>query len=41
VGTRLEAFWSGTIAEALRRSEKIQNELWTHAIHVGGKNPND
>jgi len=40
VNTRLDAVQSGNIAEGLRQSENIQNEVWTHAVAVGEKNPN-
>jgi hypothetical protein len=40
VDTRLEAVRSGNIAEGMRQSENIQNNVWTHAIAVGEKNPN-
>lgn len=40
VDTRLEAVRSGNIAEGIRQSENIQNDVWTHAIAVGEKNPN-
>jgi hypothetical protein len=40
VDTRLEAVRSGNIAEGMRQSENIQNDVWTHAIAVGEKNPN-
>jgi hypothetical protein len=40
VNTRLEAVRSGNVAEGLRQSENIQNEVWTNAVAVGEKNPN-
>jgi hypothetical protein len=40
VDTRLEAVRSGNIAEGMRQSEAIQNEVWTRAVTVGEKNPN-
>ncbi|MGH7983656.1 MAG: hypothetical protein ACREFF_11020 [Candidatus Udaeobacter sp.] len=40
VGTRLEAVQSNDVAEGIRRSENIQQQLWSHAEAVGGKNPN-
>jgi hypothetical protein len=40
VNTRLEAVQSGNVAEGLRQSENIQNEVWTNAVAVGEKNPN-
>jgi hypothetical protein len=39
VNTRLEAVRSGNIAEGIRQSENIQNEVWTRATAVGEKNP--
>ena len=39
VNTRLEAVRSGNIAEGMRQSENIQNEVWTHAVAVGEKTP--
>ena len=40
VRTRLDAIQSGNVAEGVRRSENIQNQLWTEAEGVGTKNPN-
>jgi hypothetical protein len=40
VGIRLEAMQSDNIAEAIRRSEDIQQKVWTEAETVGQKNPN-
>jgi len=40
VAARLEAVQSGKIAEGIDRSESIQQQLWSHAEAVGGKNPN-
>ena len=40
VDARLDAFRSGNVAEGIRRSENIQQQLWTQAESVGEKNPN-
>jgi len=40
VAARLEAVQSGKIAEGIGRSESIQQQLWSHAEALGGKNPN-
>jgi hypothetical protein len=40
VDTRLAAVQSGNIAEGIRRSEDIQQEVWAQAVAVGEKNPN-
>jgi hypothetical protein len=40
VNTRLEAVRSGNIAEGMRQSENIQNELWAQATPVAERNPN-
>jgi len=40
VATRLHAAQSGDVAEGIRRSEDIQNQLWTEAETVGEKNAN-
>jgi hypothetical protein len=40
VGTRLEAVQSGKVAEGVRRSEEIQQQVWLEAETVGQKNPN-
>jgi hypothetical protein len=40
VAARLEAVQSGNIAEGISRSENVQQQLWSHAEAVGGKNPN-
>jgi len=40
VAARLEAVQSGKIAEGIGRSESIQQQLWSQAEAVGGKNPN-
>jgi hypothetical protein len=39
VDTRVEAVQSGRIAEGIRRSERLQNQLWAHAIALGEANP--
>lgn len=39
VDTRLAAVRSGNIAEGIRRSEEIQQEVWAQAVAVGEKNP--
>lgn len=40
VDTRLEATQSGNIGEGIRRSEEIQQHVWSQAVAVGEKNPN-
>jgi hypothetical protein len=40
VATRLDAVRSGDVAEGIRRSEDIQQRVWTEAETVGQKNPN-
>src|SRR5215472_5547223 len=40
VTARLEAVQSGNIEEGIGRSESIQQQLWSHAEALGGKNPN-
>jgi hypothetical protein len=40
VDARLKAVQSGNIAEGIRRSEKILDQLWAHAVVVGKHNPN-
>ena len=40
VRVRLEAVQSDNVAEGIRRSENIQNQLWTEAQTVGEKNAN-
>jgi len=40
VDTRLEAVRLGKIAEGIRQSENLQNEVWTQATAVGEKNSN-
>jgi len=40
VAVRLEAVQPGKLAEAIRRSEEIQQKVWTEAERVGSKNPN-
>jgi hypothetical protein len=39
VDTRLEAVLSGKIAEGIRRSEHLQDQLWAHAVAVGEHHP--
>jgi hypothetical protein len=39
VETRLEAVRSGKIAEGIRRSEHLQDQLWAEAVAVGENNP--
>ena len=40
VGVRLEAVRSGNVGEGIRRSEDIQQKVWSEAEAVGQKNPN-
>src|SRR5215472_5895730 len=40
VAARLEAVESGKVAEGIRRSENIQQQVWTEAETVGNKNQN-
>jgi len=40
VGVRLDAVRSGNVAEAIRRSENIQQQIWAEADAVAEKNPN-
>jgi hypothetical protein len=40
IDTRLEAIQSGNIAEGMRRSEEIQQQVWSQAVAVGEANPN-
>jgi len=40
VAARLEAVHPGKLAEGIRRSEDIQQNMWTEAETVGNKNPN-
>lgn len=40
VSVRLDAVRSGDLAEGIRRSEDIQQKVWTEAETVGNKNPN-
>jgi len=40
VTTRLDAVQSGNIAEGIRRSDNIQQQLWAEAENVGKKNSN-
>lgn len=39
VDTRLEAVKSGKIAEGIRRSEQLQDQLWAQAVALGESNP--
>jgi len=39
VDTRLEAVRSNRVAEGIRQSEQLQNQLWTHAVALGERNP--
>ena len=40
VGARLDAVRSGNVAEGIRRSENIQQQIWAEADAVAEKNPN-
>ena len=40
LGARLDGVHSGNITEGIRRSEEIQQKMWTEAENVGQKNPN-
>ena len=40
VAARLEAVQPGKLTEGMRRSDEIQQKLWTQAETVGNKNPN-
>jgi hypothetical protein len=40
VSARLDAVRSGNLKEGIRRSEDIQQKVWTEAETVGNKNPN-
>ena len=40
VGVRLDAVRSGNVAEGIRRSENIQQQIWAEADAVAEKNPN-
>jgi hypothetical protein len=40
VDVRLKAVQSGNIAEGMRRSQSIQDQLWAQATALGQKNPN-
>jgi hypothetical protein len=40
VGARLEAVQPGKLYEGIRRSEDVQQKVWTEAETVGNKNPN-
>jgi hypothetical protein len=39
VDTRLQAVQSNKIAEGIRRSEQLQDQLWAQAVVLGEKNP--
>src|ERR1700745_4024815 len=39
VDTRLEAIRSGKVAEGVRRSEDLQQQVWAQAVAVAEKNP--
>lgn len=39
VDTRLNAVKSGNVTEGIRRSEQLQDQLWTHAVALGEKHP--
>lgn len=39
VATRVDAVRSGQIAEGMRRSEQLQDQLWTHAVALGEAHP--
>jgi hypothetical protein len=40
VDVRLDAVQSGRVAEGIRRSEALQNELWNRAVGLAVENPN-
>jgi hypothetical protein len=40
VAARLDAVQQGNLAEGIRRSEDIQQKVWTEAETIGSKNPN-
>ncbi|MGE5214300.1 MAG: hypothetical protein ACM3NN_11490 [Nitrospirota bacterium] len=40
VGARLDAVHSGKVAEEIRRSEDIQQQVWREAENIAEKNPN-
>lgn len=40
VSIRLEALKPGKLAEGIRRSEELQDQLWSQAVAVAEKNPN-
>jgi len=40
IGHRLDAVRSGDVTEGIRRSENIQQQVWTEAETVAQKNPN-
>ena len=39
VDVRLETFKSNQLSEGIRRSEALQNEMWSEAVDLGQKNP--
>ena len=39
VDTRLQAVKADNLAEGIRRSEQLQDQLWAHATVLGEKNP--
>jgi len=39
VNVRIEAVKTGKIAEAVRRSEELQEQMWVHAVAIGEHNP--
>jgi hypothetical protein len=39
VDTRLDAAETGRVAEGIRQSEQMQNQLWTHAVALGEAHP--
>jgi hypothetical protein len=39
VDTRLDAVRTNRIAEGIRRSEQLQNQLWAQAVALGERNP--
>lgn len=40
VGARLNAVHSGNVTEGVRRSEDVQQQVWTEAENIAQKNPN-
>jgi hypothetical protein len=39
VDTRLQAVQTGKIADGIRRSEQLQDQLWAQAVSLGERNP--